>query len=289
MVSTRAERRDALLTGATELYGVIGYPVRHSLSPVMMNAAFRELGIDAVYLAFEIPRSDFAGAMAGVRILGLRGMSVTMPYKEEIIAYLDGVSERSSALQSVNVVYRDGDRLLGDTTDGVGLLRALTDDCGVLVSQASIGVIGAGGAARSIIHELVEHGVGRLSIYNRTSRAAHLIAERYPDVEVVSTQEELTGFDLVINATSVGMEGSSNAVGLCVPEAVLKSLGLFYDIVYHPLETPTMRAARELGVRTENGVGMLVHQAAEAFSIWRRVQAPLQAMVDAVSTALDAV
>jgi shikimate dehydrogenase len=271
-------------TGATRLAAVIGSPVRHSLSPALHNAAFEAVGLDWVYVALEVPEGQVPEALAGARALGLAGLSVTMPHKEAVARCCDRLSDDAEALGAVNcVVIRDGE-LVGHNTDGDGFLAALAVD-GVDARGERCVVLGAGGAARSVALALARAGAAEVAVVNRTEeRARQAVALLGGCGRVVTgdrVAEVVAAARLVVNATSVGM-GEPGPADLPLDPDLLHEGQVVVDLVYQPLETPLVRAARARGALAVNGVPMLVHQAAVAFSLWTGAPAPLAAMTAAV-------
>lgn len=279
------------LSGATRLAAVIGSPVRHSLSPVIFNAAFRATGLDWVYLAFEVAAAQGADAVRACRALGIEGLSVTMPHKDVAAATVDDLSARAAALGAVNCVSRRGDRLHGDNTDGPGFVAALRAASDIEVDGCRAVVLGAGGAARAIVHALGEAGAAEIVVVNRTAAAAEVAADLVPGVARVGGPGDVTDSELVVNATSVGMSvpDDPEAERRCpVDPDLLRPGQVVADIVYHPATTALLAAAGARGAQTVGGLGMLVHQAALAFEIWTGTAAPLAAMSDAAEEALRA-
>lgn len=270
------------VSGTTQVAAVIGSPVRHSLSPVIHNAAFRMAGLDWVYVALEVAAGRSSDAFAGIRALGLSGVSVTTPHKDAAFASVDELSPAARAMGAVNCIHRVGDRLIGYNTDGDGFVDSLTVDAGLDPSGRSVAVVGAGGAARSIIEALGRAGVARVVVVNRTALRAQQAASLAGAHGVVGTLDDLADCDVVVNATSVGL-GTDE---LSVPTSALRPHHLVVDAVYHPLETAVLRAASSLGARTLDGLGMLVHQAARQFTIWTGVTAPVAEMRRAAEAAL---
>jgi shikimate dehydrogenase len=273
-------------TGSTTVVGVIGDPVRHSLSPAIHNAAFAALGLDWVYVAFPVPRGRGAAAVAAARDLGLAGLNVTMPHKEDVAAACDDLTPDAAALRSVNtVVSRPGGRMLGDSTDGPGFLAALAEE-GIAVGGRRTLVLGAGGAARAVVLALGRAGASVVVAARRleAAAAAALLAPSGRPVALEAVDGEVGGADLVVNATPLGMAGE----GPPLDAARLRPGQVVVDLVYHPVETPLLAAARATGARTSNGLGMLVHQAARAFSLWTGAEAPLATMRQAAEAAIAA-
>jgi shikimate dehydrogenase len=246
---------------------LIGSPVGHSLSPVIHQAAFDAAGIDWRYVAFEVPAGRADDALAAMRVLGIAGLSVTTPHKEQVAACVEGLAPAAAALHSVNtVVVEDDGRLIGHSTDGQGFVAALHAD-GVDVCGMRVAVLGAGAAARSIVAALDHAGAGNIVVLNRTpSKVTDVVAlapltARAADADVAA---ELGGAELIVNATSVGFASDE----FPLDPAVLHPEHLVADLVYHPLDTALQRAARDAGARTFDGLGMLVHQAALQQQLW---------------------
>lgn len=271
-------------TGHTRLAAVIGSPVRHSLSPAIHNAGFRVLGLDWVYLAFEVPEGSAAGALEAVRTLGIEGLSVTMPHKAAVAAVVDERTAAAETLGAVNCVVNRGGRLIGDNTDGGGFLDGLADDSGIAIPGARCGVIGAGGAARAVVLALAEAGAAEVLVVNRSQVNAERAASIAGARGRVASAEELATCGLVVNATPLGM-GSSGTMPL--PPDLLTVGQVAVDLVYEPAETPWLRALRERGIEAHNGLSMLVHQAARAFVQWTGSPAPVAEMRRATADALS--
>ena len=268
-----------MISGSTRLAALIGHPVRHSLSPVLHNAAFDALGLDWVFTAFEVPPGDGAAAVQAMRVLGIGGLSVTMPHKSEVIPGLDRLSHTAERLQSVNCIHWRGNELVGESTDGAGLLDALRHDEGFDPAGCRAVVLGAGGAARAVVVALADAGAKAIAIVNRTSTRGEQAAALAPGVaRVAVADEEVPGADVVVNATSVGMADTSDAGLSPLDHGLLQQGQLVVDLVYHPLRTPLLEAARERGAIAVTGLGMLIHQAAHAFRLWTGEDPPLEVM-----------
>ncbi|MHB8456367.1 MAG: shikimate dehydrogenase, partial [Acidimicrobiales bacterium] len=195
------------ISGSTELAGIIGTPVRHSLSPALHNAAYAALGLDWVYLAFEVPKEHFETAVAGAGALGMRGLSVTMPHKEHAASLATRSSDRVRQLGAANTLSFAKGEVVADSTDGEGLLDDLREALGFDPEHSRCGVIGAGGSARAVILALAEAGALEILVVNRTGDRARLAASIASDVARVAQPEELEAMDLVVTATPAGMEG----------------------------------------------------------------------------------
>ena len=269
------------ITGATKLAAVIGDPVRHSLSPQIHNAGFDALGLDWRFLAFPVAAGGALAALDAMRSLSIEGYSVTMPHKEAVAGHVDKLMPAAAALASVNCVRRDGDLLVGDSTDGIGFVRALEADIGRSIGGATVGVIGAGGAARSIIDAVARAGATRIVVVNRTPEAAERAAALSP-VAKVGTAADVQPLDIVVNTTSVGMTGGPAPLDSPIGPELLRAEHIVADIVYQPRLTPLLAAAAEVGSTVVGGVGMLIHQAAVAFEWWTGHVAPLDSMAAAV-------
>lgn len=265
-------------TGRTLLAGVIGWPVRHSRSPAIHNAAFAATGLDWVYLALPVSPGDAGRAVAGAAALGIEGLSVTMPHKVPVAAVVDRLSADATALGAVNCVARDGDLLVGHNTDGGGFVDSLRAEDGIDPGGMRTVVVGAGGAARAVVRALGQAGAAEVAVLNRRPERAETAAALAGEAGVVATGEHLARAELVIHATPVGM-GDDRAMAFdpagCAAGAVV------VDLVYHPERTPLLDAADRAGLRTVGGIGMLVHQAARAFELWTGVTAPVPEMTAA--------
>ena len=274
----------------TRVFGIIGWPVAHSRSPAMHNAAFRALDIDAVYVPFPVAPRALEAAVAGLRALGVAGFNVTVPHKESVLALLDEVDPIARAIGAVNTVVRDADRLVGTNTDALGLVRAL-EESGVALGGMRALVLGAGGAARATVAGLATAGAAHITVAaRRVERAASLVR----DLAAVAPKAALDTVDLgdsealarsmpcglLVQATSAGLDPESGAeLAARLPWALLAASGArVVDLVYEPSPTPLMLAATQHGLVAEGGLGMLLHQGALAFERFARQPAPLEAM-----------
>jgi shikimate dehydrogenase len=249
----------------SERYAVIGQPVAHSKSPWIHAQFARATGQAIDYAAIEAPLGGFVRVADEFRAAGGKGLNVTLPFKEDAYQYCAQLSPRARDARAVNTI-RFGAETFGDTTDGVGLVRDLIR-LGADLRGSRVLLMGAGGAARGVVGALVEAGVAGLTIANRTESKAREVATRFRGVSAGGYEALRPEFDYVINATSAGLSGETPGV----PPDVLARAKLAYDMVYGR-ETPFLAAARAVGVRTSDGLGMLVEQAAESFFVWRGVR-----------------
>jgi len=276
---------DGTISPATRLCAVIGNPVGHSLSPALHNAAFNELGLDFVYVAFRV--EDLRGAVGGMRALeNFRGMSVTIPHKVEIMEYLDEVDEVDRSIGSINTVINEGGRLIGFGTDGPGALKALLD-AGVRIDGATVLLLGAGGAARALSFTLArQSGLKKLVLMDINPAVLSGLAVDLRDGTAAVVEEELmasealarrvTEADIIINCTPVGMHPREDASP--VPGELLRAGQVVFDIVYTPLETRLLADARARGCTVISGVEMFINQAVLQFERFTGATAPLEVM-----------
>ncbi len=256
------------------VFGVIGYPVKHSLSPDMFNAVFSKLGIDAVYLKFEVKPEELENAIFGAKALGIVGLNVTIPFKEKVLEYVKavGIAERIGAVNTVKL-----ETLEGYNTDAFGVLKSLEDN-GVDFNSSYL-VVGAGGAARAAVFSLVERGAD-VFVTNRTEERGIKLSKEAGCSFVKTNELEKYKFDVIINATPLGMVGMENR--LPVGETVIRKCSVVFDMVYNPAETLLIKKAKELGKVVIYGYEMLVNQAYESFKIWNGFYPPIEVMRDAV-------
>lgn len=272
----------------TVFYGVIGDPVRHSKSPVMLNRAFRETGVNGVYGAFHVKPDQLGEAIAGVRGLGFRGLNVTIPHKVEVMAYVDEIDESARAIGAVNTIVNNNGVLTGYNTDGIGYVRSLKEEAEPNLAGKRIVVIGAGGASRGIVWAMARENPSAVVIANRTHDKAVQLAESLasfsPVIEAVKWEEirEICEFaDVVVNTTSVGM--SPHEGDTPIDPEWLKPGAVASDLIYNPLETAFIREAERLrGCRPHGGLGMFIYQGAYAFEYWTERPAPVAEMREAV-------
>lgn len=281
------------VTGFTKVLGIFGYPVVHTLSPLMQNAAIEASGIPYIYIPFEVSPENLEPAINGIRSLGIVGVNITVPHKEKVIPFLDEITEEASLIGSINTIENKSGRLVGHNTDSRGYIRSLQEDAGFDPKGKKALIIGAGGAARGIIAGLSINGITEIFIANRTfgkgealaaefgskfkeiKFSAHpLSALKYPDI--------LSSLDLLVNTTSTGLEGKTIEVELSFtpPHALIS------DIAYKPPLTPFLKQAREARRRTLDGLGMLSYQGVISFEIWTSNKASVDVMKKALIEAV---
>ena len=261
------------IDGSTQKYCLIGDPVKHSLSPIIMNKLFHEHGFNSIYFTCKVVRDRLGEGVAGLRALGIKGFNVTIPHKVDILRYLDSVSEDVLKIGAVNTVLNTGNQLIGYNTDWIGVANTFKqfgfdkfDKCVLL---------GAGGAARAVLFAL-EKICSEVIIFNRTFTRSLSLASRYRDsrCKVIAKKwdkdvirRELSDADLLINATPLGMDGVSTPIS----KEFITGKQVVFDLVYSPLNTPLLNNAREKDAFVIDGLWMLIHQAAAAFNIWTGV------------------
>ena len=284
---------------AFKLYGIFGFPLGHTLSPVMQEAAFQALGLKAFYLPFEVRPEEFRRLTRRLGALLLDGFNVTVPYKEEMMDCLGALTREARGIGAVNTVYRQNGRWIGTNTDLYGFLASLQSEGKFSPRGKKILVLGAGGSARAAVYGLAREGAREIRIANRRpARAKALIRDFKPlfrralfkrlTLKKKDLAQGLEGIDLVVNATLVGLKPSDRAI---LPASLIpRSRGsqgrlLFFDFVYHR-ETPFLKGAKKRGHRTLSGGEMLVHQGTEAFRLWTGRKAPVEVMRAAFRQAL---
>lgn len=272
----------SFISGRTRVIGVIGDPVAHSRSPAMHNAALESLNLDAVYVAFHVTPARLRQAIQAVRAYDLVGLNVTVPHKERVLPLLDHVSKRAKLIGAVNTIYRRGDELLGDNTDAVGFLRALRDAAFRPRRRQAL-VIGAGGAARAVVAALHEAGASRILVVNRSPGRRRSLAAQFARSRVavetagldgLTDAEVLASMNLVVNTTSVGWRDEK------FPPLLYQATPpqcLFHDLIYGR-DTDFLVRARRAKRPTLDGLTMLLHQGAAAFSLWTGQSAPVDVM-----------
>ena len=285
--------RNINITGKTRVCGIIGDPIEHTLSPVMQNAAFREMGLDYIYLPFKVAEGNLSEAIDGLRALNMAGINVTIPHKVVVIPLLDDIDGLAGYIGAVNTIVNQGGSLKGYNTDASGFYQALTANK-IVVSKKKIVILGAGGASRAIAFILADKGA-ELTILNRSLDSAQTIAERVfqalrteikvGKLTVKNLEPVLDEADILVNTTSLGM--SPDLTETPVPARLLKKELVVFDIIYNPLKTRLIKEAEKEGARVLNGLEMLVRQGAAAFELWTGLKAPIEVMRKAARDAME--
>ena len=282
------------ISGKTRVCGVIGNPIKHTLSPTIQNAAFNHLKLDFVFLAFEVKAVELENALRGMRGFGIHGLNVTMPYKNKVISYLDELDSPVQFLGSANTILNEDGKLSGFSTDGVGARNALKEN-GIDLSDKKVLLLGAGGAAKAIAFSFAQEA-GSLYILNRAPERAAVLADdlnRVFGTKIVggtlssgAVQKNVKDADILVNATSVGMHPHIDQ-SLVAPQWLKPNLTVM-DIVYNPVETKLAKDAKAAGAKVISGVEMLIYQGAASFKIWTGKSAPIEVMRNAALTKLGA-
>ena len=269
------------IDGYTRLAAVVANPIKHSISPFIHNSAFEATNTNGVYLAWEVDEAELAETVANIRRYQMYGINLSMPYKEQVIAYLDQLSEEACLIGAVNTVVNREGTLIGYNTDGKGFFKSLPS---FKISRKRLVLLGAGGAAKAILAQAILDGVSQISIFVRSSsmektrpylekiqNATGFRVDLLALEDVQDLQDSITKADLLVNATSVGMDGSSQPIptSIVLPEKLLVA-----DVIYQPFETPFLKWAKNQGNQSINGLGMLLYQAAEAFELWTGKEMP---------------
>ncbi len=276
----------------TNIIGIIGHPIRHSYSPFVHNITIEILGLDYIYLPFDIPASNLRNALKGMVALNIKGCNITIPHKESCLQFLHNVSEEAGIVGAVNTIVNDSGKLTGYNTDVHGVMEALFPYKDEIVGQ-TISVFGAGGAARSVLYTLIRHfKPKRINIINRTDQRGDTLKTffqskmRFDSIksyelippDIVSI---LADSKLLINATSIGMFPEVDDSVTILQDSFQKNQ-LVFDLVYNPTETKLLKLAKESGAKTIDGLQMLVHQAAKSFEIWTGEKMPVSKILKAL-------
>ena len=269
------------IDGYTRLAAVVANPIKHSISPFIHNSAFEATNTNGVYLAWEVDATELAETVANIRRYQMYGINLSMPYKEQVIPYLDQLSEEACLIGAVNTVVNREGTLIGYNTDGKGFFKSLPS---FKISRKRLVLLGAGGAAKAILAQAILDGVSQISVFVRSSsmEKTRPYLEKIQNTtgfrvdllaleDVQELQDSITKADLLVNATSVGMDESSHPIPTSI---VLPEMLLVADVIYQPFETPFLKWARNQGNQSINGLGMLLYQAAEAFELWTGKEMP---------------
>ena len=269
------------IDGYTRLAAVVANPIKHSISPFIHNSAFEATNTNGVYLAWEVDAAELAETVANIRRYQMYGINLSMPYKEQVIPYLDQLSEEACLIGAVNTVVNREGTLIGYNTDGKGFFKSLPS---FKISGKRMVLLGAGGAAKAILAQAILDGVSQISVFVRSSsmektrpylekiqNATGFRVDLFALENIQELQDSITKADLLVNATSVGMDESSHPIPT---STVLPEMLLVADVIYQPFETPFLKWAKEQGNQSINGLGMLLYQAAEAFELWTGKEMP---------------
>lgn len=274
------------ITGSTKVVGIFGNPVEHSFSPAMHNAAFASLGLDYLYAAFRVAPENLGRGVDSIRVLGMRGVNITIPHKQAVIPWLDTTHPSAKIIGAVNTIVNDDGRLTGYNTDGQGFVRALQEETGITVQGLQVAILGCGGAARGVGVELALSGADTIFLLNRSQSKAEELAgviTAHTSTRAVVLPWDSTGLEqlpdklLLINATPMGMQPFTDSSPPLI-EQFLRSTWLVADLVYNPLQTKLLKTAQAKGCQTLSGLGMLLYQGAIAFELWTSNPAPLKVM-----------
>jgi shikimate dehydrogenase len=277
-----------MISGKTRLYGIFGYPVEHTFSPGMHNAAFKKLNLDACYVPFAVEPAALSAAVKAVVPLGILGLNITVPHKEKVLAYLDGLSEEARLIGAVNTIQIVDGKMIGHNTDGRGFIRSLRENAGFDPEGKSFLLVGSGGAARAVGFSLALAGAGKIALYDVDGRKAQALARDIEKktgreaeaVDAGSLARAAEAADCLINATPLGLHKNDP---LPLKKELLQKRHLVCDLVYNPPETPFLKAARIREAKRHPGIGMLLYQGVIAFELWTGVKAPVATMKKALS------
>jgi shikimate dehydrogenase len=283
------------MNDATKKIGLIGWPITHSLSPVMHNAAFDSLGLDYHYTLLPTKPEDLETRLTSFGAQGFVGGNITMPHKQAVMAYLDEISEDARTIGAVNTIHVQDGKMIGHNTDWVGFLNALLE-AGHNPAGMRVVILGAGGAARAAIFALAGAGVAQITVINRTVARGFLLTEEvapafpachmtFKPLRPETLQAVPKDVDLVVNATSVGMEPQAR-FSVWPDEIPIPTKAVYYDVIYKPAQTYFLQRAKAAGRPTLNGVGMIVLQGVTGFQIWTGQEPPVQTMWQSVLSAL---
>lgn len=278
---------------------IFGYPLGHTMSPVLHNAAAQELGLAFRFLAYEVLPEHIGEAFQGAKVMGFGGLCITIPHKVAIHGMVDELSEDARLMEAVNVVtFEGGGKTTGHNTDGIGWLRSLEEETGETPTGKRCLVLGAGGAARAIAMKLAQCGAAHIEIRNRTPQKAEFLArfihQKLPAANASGGGlDNLAGVaadrDLIVNTTSQGMAGDPDREkAIPVPEEAIPTGCICTDAVYNPMDTAFLKAARRRGARTVPGVGWFIHQGAAAWNLWTGTEMPIDRVREKVLQALGA-
>ena len=271
-----------MINGKTNVFGIIGDPVEHTLSPGMHNAAFKKLDMNNIYVPFHVNAEELEDAIAGAYALGIKGLNITIPHKTEVIKYLDYLDIAAGLIGAVNTIEFGKDGAVGHNTDGIGAVRAINEITSV--KNKKVMILGAGGAARAVAFQILISGAKNLVISNRTIERASelrddLVEKLEPDVLVTDLghelERELKDTDILVNTTPIGMYPNISQKPIVTADMMHEDL-VVNDIVYNPLKTGLLNEAEKAGAKPISGVKMLMYQGVESFKIWTGIEPPVE-------------
>ncbi|WP_128895878.1 shikimate dehydrogenase [Longirhabdus pacifica] len=280
-----------VLNTSSIMFAVIGDPIKHSMSPIMMNHAFNISGFNGVYTSSLVKSDQLGAAIEGIRALGFGGVNVTIPHKVDVMSYCDDIHEDARAIGAVNTIVNDNGKLIGYNTDGIGYVRSLMEETGTDIKDKVIVMVGAGGAARGVVYALSLQQPKEIVIANRTLAKAEQLADGIHDVPTRAisldsvSHDIINEADIIINNTSVGMYPHIDETPINLHEIVKPVI--VSDLIYNPLETKWLREAKAKGCVTHSGLGMFIYQGAYAFEYWTKKQAPVEEMRKVVYESLQ--
>ena len=273
-----------MISSKTKILGIFGYPIKHSFSPLMHNAAIENMGLDFVYLPFEVKTDNLSDAVSAIRIFNIAGVNVTIPHKENIVKYLDQISAEAKKIGAVNTIVNKNGKLSGFNTDYYGFLKSISEK--ITPRNKNVLMLGCGGVAKAIALSLIDSKIDRLTVADiDTEKAKHFLEGSFPQIKVVEISQipdEIESADIFINATPVGMK-----VGECSPidKKYLRKDLFVYDVVYNR-ETQLLKDAKKIGAENSSGLNMLVYQGAKSFELWTGKNPPVDLMKKVLRRAL---
>ncbi len=276
-----------MIDASTKLFGVIGHPIKHSKSPLMHNAALKKAEINGCYFAFDIENEKLNEFVQGAKAMNMGGFNVTIPHKENIIKYLDGVTDEAEIIGAVNTVFFENGKLIGDNSDGRGFILSLMKEGSFDPKGKKVLVLGAGGASRAVTAKLASEGCKEIALFDIDSNKSKSVADAvngfFKGIVYVINKEEIKEkaliADLIVNCTPVGMKDSDPEL---LEESIFNKNQTVYDLIYNPAKTKLLKSAEKKGAKIVNGLGMLVYQGAIAFEIWTGKKPDTEVMLNTI-------
>lgn len=279
-----------MISVKTKLVGLLGTPLTFTFSPQMHNTTFEAYGLDYFYIPFEVGNEELGDVIKAIRLLNFAGFNVTKPNKVKVIPYLDEVDELAAKIGAVNTVVKKGDKLIGYNTDGEGYVSSLKDETGMDPKGKKFTILGAGGAGRAVAFTLAFYGAAEVEIYDNVEEVGRQVVDeinekvspcaKYTVLTEENIQNSINTHDVIINATGIGMIPKTDRTP--IDKKLLNKNIIVSDVTYNPLKTRLLLEAEEVGCKVHNGVGMLIHQGAKAFSLWTDVEPPVESMTKTV-------